>query len=1101
MSIDERRLSGTLSDGAVVLIGARSSSVNDSEKIGLSRRSRENNRRSSVSFGISPQAPRFDDNVNIIPNAKPEPSSVYEEYSAGGCLRQTCLPCFGYGPKGGDNNGDDYSAKGRKSSKSSFGTMMGQDRRFRKRIILSVVCAIFTIGVGITLSILLYLYMEGVLVHEAEVENDAQCNLAMQNVIRQVESMNEICAGLAGYNLIIDEALRTTGEPDYAEVETFLLPVDLAAQGILTVTIPVMIPHAERATWEALYNANISDITSGEYYDQTRANPEADQDFKVRADDREAYWPITYSMTAGSNLVSGFQPLVGLDVLTMDGGSNYFAQALDHMLETGKFTFAGKPPAVPGKGAYNTMYPVYSNEFLPGTEGDMYSRPLSDTTFDSRARSLLGFVVNATFLAEEALMTSIIASNEANAELTAFDRQYDLTIQLYEDDSRQIVNLEEQAYSIPADKSMLKGGSALEKIEATVVHYPTPYMGWHLRCIPSTEVVDSTFLPALGAAITLAVFTLLAVYLFSHILYLRNAQRCVDRATRHLRKANAQQRRILLDKQDFMSFICHEIRNPLNVLKGTLDLAALDKTIPQDVLSTFDISIGSMLTLVNDMLTLQKATGQKIELEEEPIHLNHFFEGIAVVYASQCDLKGVHFKYDKTALPNKSVVLGDSTRIQEILQNLLSNAVKFTDAGGDVSMTISVHHQVPSVVGSVHVRSDGRIVRSEDMNEAEPAEQGALVIPSANVMVGLQEPETQDDSTLAHTNGPGVRSKLRKLFYRRANGKPPPGNSAVSDVATETPSCAKKVSAGNLRSEASGISHSAIEMPYSTSHRSELNHNDSCNTDDDELSQGSLNEKVWLKIEVEDSGIGIHVDNQDIIFLPYHQAKADINRTYGGTGLGLPIVAELCRLMNGTISLYSVEGQGSKFTIILELQKASSAVTDMVDSKLSIEAEHHPDDAKTAIEGKTAMSEPVQERKLNVLIVDDHMLNRKVMSSMILRLGHTVAGQAENGEEAIRLMDGMDLIRTVDCVFMDQSMPGMMGLDCCRHLRQLGANCPIILISANTGDEIEQAARDSGITDFMPKPITMAKMKEVLTKYAGSKPMPPSAVAVDMSNV
>ncbi|KAF0094541.1 MAG: multi-sensor hybrid histidine kinase [Puniceicoccaceae bacterium 5H] len=214
-----------------------------------------------------------------------------------------------------------------------------------------------------------------------------------------------------------------------------------------------------------------------------------------------------------------------------------------------------------------------------------------------------------------------------------------------------------------------------------------------------------------------------------------------------------------------------------------------------------------------------------------------------------------------------------------------------------------------------------------------------------------------------------------------------------------------------------------------------------------------------LSISVKDTGIGISPEAQARIFTKFTQADASTQRRYGGSGLGLAISKRLVDLMGGRISLESVEGIGSKFSVQLPLPEANPQEIERADPHLP---------AVCAFPNS------------RVLVVEDHDPNFEVIEMMLSSL-EVKAELASNGEEAIDclLRSGEEY----DLVLMDLHMPVMDGLSATRELRQRGFSQPIVALTASTQHEEMERARAAGMQGFLTKPLRRAELIQCLSAH------------------
>jgi signal transduction histidine kinase/CheY-like chemotaxis protein len=205
-----------------------------------------------------------------------------------------------------------------------------------------------------------------------------------------------------------------------------------------------------------------------------------------------------------------------------------------------------------------------------------------------------------------------------------------------------------------------------------------------------------------------------------------------------------------------------------------------------------------------------------------------------------------------------------------------------------------------------------------------------------------------------------------------------------------------------------------------------------------------------LIVMVEDEGVGIPAGDLERIFQSFEQGAAATSRQRGGSGMGLAISRRLARLMGGDLTARSIEGTGSCFALSLPYVAVGTTAADGA--------------AETLLPAATAKAPPV-----HVLIVDDHEINRRVVSLFIEPLGWGWT-MAENGVEAVELCH----TRPFDVILMDMQMPAMDGLAATRAIRaERGPNqtTPIIALSGNVMDHHRQAWSEIGVDDFLAKPI------------------------------
>ncbi len=215
-----------------------------------------------------------------------------------------------------------------------------------------------------------------------------------------------------------------------------------------------------------------------------------------------------------------------------------------------------------------------------------------------------------------------------------------------------------------------------------------------------------------------------------------------------------------------------------------------------------------------------------------------------------------------------------------------------------------------------------------------------------------------------------------------------------------------------------------------------------------------------IHIYVEDTGIGIPEDKQEVIFQKFTQADVSTTRKYGGTGLGLSICKELIEEMGGTIGVDSVEGKGTTFYVKIPIEIAKAADN----------------------EGNTDNDQKDVSMNMNarLLVVDDHPVNLLFMRKVLKKMGFDNADEASGGREATEMAGKNDY----DLIFMDCQMPDIDGFEASRIIREAEKHIGDVKIIAVTADAMKGAREnclDSGMNDYISKPVDVEKLYDVLS--------------------
>ncbi|MDO8786911.1 MAG: PAS domain S-box protein [Sulfuritalea sp.] len=210
-------------------------------------------------------------------------------------------------------------------------------------------------------------------------------------------------------------------------------------------------------------------------------------------------------------------------------------------------------------------------------------------------------------------------------------------------------------------------------------------------------------------------------------------------------------------------------------------------------------------------------------------------------------------------------------------------------------------------------------------------------------------------------------------------------------------------------------------------------------------------EKVVVRFEVTDTGIGITPEAMSRLFSAFEQADNSTTRKYGGTGLGLAITRRLAELMGGEVGADSTPGVGSTFWFTVKLKKGTEAAALQPATDV---------DAETLIRQRYSGS--------RILVADDEPINREIAKLQIEAAG-LVVDTAEDGEQAI----AMTRETVYAAILMDMQMPNVDGLDATRQIREMPGyrQTPIIAMTANAFAEDKARCFEVGMNDFLIKPF------------------------------
>ena len=228
------------------------------------------------------------------------------------------------------------------------------------------------------------------------------------------------------------------------------------------------------------------------------------------------------------------------------------------------------------------------------------------------------------------------------------------------------------------------------------------------------------------------------------------------------------------------------------------------------------------------------------------------------------------------------------------------------------------------------------------------------------------------------------------------------------------------------------------------------------------------NKNISIRFMVIDEGIGMSQEKLDKIFNPFEQADTSITRSFGGTGLGLSISKSIVELMGSKINVESKLGQGSRFWFDVTFDYGVLCDTDS---------------------SKSSLLEDGSLSQYRALIVDDALLNRKVLCTFLEKTGIKME-EAESGEEAIEKYIHSPA-GYYNIIFMDIHMPNMNGYEAAEKIRRSdkmdALTVPIIAVTADAFKETEEKVLLCGMNGFISKPINFAKLSETVKKALNSQ--------------
>ncbi len=223
--------------------------------------------------------------------------------------------------------------------------------------------------------------------------------------------------------------------------------------------------------------------------------------------------------------------------------------------------------------------------------------------------------------------------------------------------------------------------------------------------------------------------------------------------------------------------------------------------------------------------------------------------------------------------------------------------------------------------------------------------------------------------------------------------------------------------------------------------------------------------EVLLHWEIQDTGIGVAMEDQKRLFMAFEQADGSMTRKYGGSGLGLVISKRLAQMMGGDMGMESHPGMGSTFWFTVRLGR----------------------DAGTLVEVAPTVDNDTAETRIRaghlgarILLVEDEPINQEVSTELLEDVGLTV-DLAEDGAQAVAMAEQ----NRYRLILMDMQMPKLNGVDATRAIRArtLNASTPILAMTANAFDGDRKICIEAGMNDHIAKPVDPEQLCETLLKW------------------